>query len=30
MEHCGRIISYGTRLGRQLAGDLKGSRSPVG
>ncbi|HEY6798036.1 MAG TPA: FAD/NAD(P)-binding protein [Kineosporiaceae bacterium] len=30
MEHCGRIISYGTRLGRQLAGDLCGSRSPVG
>jgi len=24
MEHCGRIISYGTRLGRQLAGDLCG------
>jgi len=22
MEHCGRIISYGTRLGRQLAGEL--------
>jgi len=30
MEHCGRIISYGTRLGRQLAGDLCASRRPAG
>jgi len=30
MEHCGRISSYGTGLGRRLADDLRGSRTPVG